>query len=365
MADRHDRAGAERQGRGPGSADSSSKEDRSSDRLGPSGVVQRLWEGGGGPGIRVLGALLGPAELGFRAAVRVRNAAYRVGLADTDAPPVPAISVGNITVGGTGKTPLVRWLVRRLVERGWVPGILHGGYADDEPLLHRRWFPDLPVVADRDRLRGAGEAMRRGADVLVLDDAFQHRRFGRDLDLVLVSAETWSRTARLLPRGPYRESPRALRRADLVVITRRTADGRAAARVEVEAARVSGCPTARVHLRPGAWLDARFRPRPGPPAGPALAVAAVGRPDDFFDQAESVGVQLGDAIAFPDHHPYTPAEAAVLQEEAAGRPIVTTAKDAVKLGELLRGADLWILEQDVVFESGRERVTRAIDEVVT
>lgn len=335
------------------------------DRLGPTGLVQRLWEGSGGAGTRVLGTLLLPAEAGFRAAVRLRNAAYRFGVADTDAPPVPAISVGNITVGGTGKTPIVRWLVRRLVERGWTPGILHGGYAEDEPILHRRWFPNLPVVADRDRLRGAGEAMRRGADVLVLDDAFQHRRFGRDLDLVLVAAETWTRAARLLPRGPYREAPRALRRADLVLITRRTAEAAVAVRAEVEAGRVSGRPTARVHLRPGAWLDRRFRTRAGSPPGPAMAVAAVGRPDDFFDQVEGVGVELADAIAFPDHHPYTPAEATALREEAGDRPIVTTAKDAVKLAGLLPGSDLWILEQDVVFESGRERVLRAVDEVVS
>ena len=143
------------------------------DRLGPADAVQRLWEGQqGGLGGRLLGALLTPAELGFRAAVHARDAAYRSGLMDSDAPPVPAISVGNLTVGGTGKTPMVRWLVRRLIRRGFTPGILHGGYAEDEPELHRRWFPDLPVVADRDRLRGAGTAMQDGADVLVLDDAF-------------------------------------------------------------------------------------------------------------------------------------------------------------------------------------------------
>src|SRR5690606_7983757 len=130
------------------------------------------------------------------------------------------------------------WLVRELVRRGFTPGILHGGYAEDEPDLFRLWFPQLPVVAERDRLRGAGKAMHQGADVLVLDDAFQHRRFGRDLDVVLVAAETWTRHARLLPRGPYREPPRSLRRADVVVVTRRTASAEQAARVEVDVARI-------------------------------------------------------------------------------------------------------------------------------
>lgn len=335
------------------------------ERLGPADAVQRLWEDDTGLRSRVLGAILTPAELGFRSVVRARDAVYRAGIARADTPPVPAISVGNITVGGTGKTPMVRWLVRRLLERNWTPGILHGGYADDEPMLHRLWFPGLPVVAEKDRLRGAGIALEMGADVLVLDDAFQHRRFGRDLDIVLVAAETWSRDARLLPRGPYREPPRALRRADIVVVTRRTMSAEDAARVEVDVARVSGHRTARVHLRPGHWLDPKLRRRPGQPEGPAVAVAGVGRPDDFFDQAEAAGAQLVDAIAFPDHHPYTRAEMDALVREAAGRPVVTTAKDAVKLVKGMAGAELWVLEQDVVFESGKEWLLRVVDGVLS
>jgi tetraacyldisaccharide 4'-kinase len=301
--------------------------DEGPDRLGASGVVQRVWEREGGAAERTVAALLVPAELAYRGAVRARNAAYRSGLLDTDAPPIPTISVGNITVGGTGKTPVVRWLVQRLVARGFTPGILHGGYADDEPELHRR--------------------------------------FGRDLDIVLVAAESWARDARLLPRGPYRESPLALRRADLVIVTRRTADPEVAVRTEHDVARISGSPTARIHLRPAGWLDGRFQDREGAPPGPALAVAGVGRPDDFFDQAEDAGAQLADAVAFPDHHPYTRAEATALLEEAAGRPLVMTAKDAVKLAPWLAGSDLWVLEQVVAFESGRDRVLRRVDEVVS
>lgn len=338
--------------------------DRPGDRLGPADVVQRLWEGEAGLGGRLLGAILTPAELGYRAIMRARNEAYRSGVAGADAPPVPAISVGNITVGGTGKTPMVRWVVRQLVRRGFTPGILHGGYAEDEPDLFRLWFPDLPVVAEKDRLRGAGKAMHMGADVLVLDDAFQHRRFGRDLDIVLVSAETWSRQARLLPRGPYREPPRSLRRADLVVVTRRTASAEQAARVEVDVARISGRHTARALLKALGWVGPDGAPRPGGPQGPAIGVAGIGRPDDFFDQAEEMGADLVDAIAFPDHHPYSPGEARELMRLAGGGPIVMTAKDAVKLAPLMKEGDLWILEQSVVFESGRDWVIRALEEVV-
>lgn len=345
--------------------DDSQAEGEHPERLGPADALQRLWEGDVGLGGRVLGALLTPAEVGFRTMIQARNAVYRTGIARADAPPVPAISVGNITVGGTGKTPMVRWLVRHLIERGWTPGILHGGYAEDEPMLHRRWFPELPVVADRNRLRGAGAAMELGADVLVLDDAFQHRRFGRDLDIVLVSAEAWTPDARLLPRGPYRESPKALRRADVVVITRRTMAVADAAKVEVAVARIAGRRTARVHLRPGPWLGATLRRRKGVPVGPAMAIAGIARPDDFFDQAGEAGARLTDSIAFPDHHPYTRAEIDALVEEAAGRPVVTTAKDAVKLASRMKGVDLWVLEQDVVFESGRDWFLRAVGGVLS
>ena len=195
-----------------------------------------------------------PPKSSSASAMTARNVLYDRGLFRSYRLPRPVISVGNLTTGGTGKTPVVRWLVRVLRRRGWTPGILHGGYAEDEPALHRAWFPDLPVVADRDRLRGAGRAMEMGADVLVLDDAFQHRRIGRDLDIVLVAAEAWGRTARLLPRGPYREPPSALRRADLVVVTRRTATAARAAQVEWDVGRISGRPTARLHLDARRWI---------------------------------------------------------------------------------------------------------------
>ena len=347
-------------------ADRTGREEDRTAPLGPVDAVQRLWEGQGEAGLkgRLLGAVLTPAELGYRAVMGARNAAYGAGLAPTDVPPVPAISVGNITVGGTGKTPMVRWLVRLMRRRGWTPGILHGGYAADEPALHRQWFPDLPVVADRDRLRGAGRAMSMGADLLVLDDAFQHRRIGRDLDIVLVAAETWTGHARLLPRGPYREPPSALRRADLVIVTRRTATPERAAAVEAAVARASRRPTARAVLEARRWIHPSGRAREGAPEGRVLAVAGIARPDDFFDQAEAAGARLDDAIAFPDHHSYTRREANALLRLAAGAPVVMTAKDAVKLAPLMGEAELWVLEQKVTIEAGRDRVLRALEGLV-
>lgn len=333
------------------------------DRSGAPGVVERLWDGRLGPLGSVLGVLLIPAELAFRAIVAIRGAAYRTGLLPTHPAPAPAISVGNLTVGGTGKTPLVRWITEHLVEHGRTPGILHGGYSDDEPALHRRWFPSLPVVAERDRRAGAERAVAAGADVLVLDDAFQHRRLGRALDLVVVSAESWTSSPRLLPRGPYREPLKALDRADLVVVTRRRAGSDDAAQVARSVRSHCDAPVAVARLAPGGWLTGDGAPRDGAPSR-GVAVAGIGRPASFFDQVARSGVTLTDTLAFRDHHEYGPEDAARIREAAGGGAVVTTAKDAVKLGPLLPDADLWVQDQAVIFEEGERSVKEALEEAV-
>lgn len=330
---------------------------------GPAGLVERLWEGRPGPLGTVLGALLTPPELAFRGIVATRDVAYRTGLLRSHPAPAPAISVGNLTVGGTGKTPLVRWLVGELVARGRTPGILHGGYSDDEPALHRRWFPGLPVVAGRDRLAAARSAVADGADVLVLDDAFQHRRIRRSLDVVLLAAESWTPHPRLLPRGPYREPLRALDRADVVVVTRRRASAAAAADVARSVRSRTSAPVAIAWLAPGEWLTAGGTARGGRPAR-GLAVAGVGRPEAFFQQVAELGVTLTGALAFRDHHPYHPADADRIRDVAGAGPVLTTAKDAVKLETLLPDTDLWVLDQAVTFEEGREAVVEGFEEAI-
>lgn len=329
---------------------------------GASGVIERLWSGQPGLLERLLGGLLTPPELVFRGLVAARDVAYRSGLLRTHAPPVPTISVGNLVVGGTGKTPLVRWIVQRLVERGRTPGILHGGYSDDEPALHRQWFPELPVVADRDRVRGAEAARAAGADVLVLDDAFQHRRIGRDLDVVVVAAERWTPSPRLLPRGPYREPLGALGRADLVVVTRRGADVDTAADVARSVQERTRAPVSVAHLMPGGWLTGEGAPREGRPVG-GVAVAGVGRPGAFFDHVSDAGVSLRHTLAFRDHHDYDAADAARIRRMAGDGAVITTAKDAVKLAPLLADVDVWVLDQAVRFDQGRDGVVDALEGV--
>lgn len=323
--------------------------------------VERRWRTGRAAD-GALGCLLGPAAALFRFAAWVYHGAYDIGLLRAWRAPVPVLSVGNLTVGGTGKTPMTRWLVARLRDGGARPGVLHGGYADDEPLLHRSWYADTPVVAARDRRVSALEAVARGATVLVMDDAFQHRSMARDVDVVLVAAEAWTGAAPMLPRGPWREPLRALRRADVVVVTRRSADAESAGRVAHALAETTDRPVARIHLAPSGWVTPDGEPRQGTPAE-CVAVAAIGQPEAFMEQARQAGAMVAELLEFPDHYQYGPADVGVIRSAARGRDLVTTAKDAVKLRNLLDPDTLWVLDQKVVVEAGEDVLKELLDRV--
>ena len=187
-------------------------------------VARSLWRDGGGwaPLAR---AVLAPASLLYRAATGARNAMYERGVLTISKPEIPVISVGNLAVGGTGKTPVAAWMASTLKARGGRPAIVRRGYGGDEPRVHELINPDVPVFVNADRAMGVREAASGGADVAVLDDAFQHRRVSRLEDVVLVSADQWREPIRLLPAGPWRELPSALSRASMVVITRKAMDG--------------------------------------------------------------------------------------------------------------------------------------------
>lgn len=292
-------------------------------------AVQDSWGGDrGAPGRRWAGPALAPAELAFRWGVAARNAWYdrRRGVAA----PIPVVSVGNLVAGGAGKTPVVRWLGDWLAAAGVRAAVVCRGY-DDEVALHRRWSGAEAVFAGRDRAAAVAEAHARGHGIALLDDGFQHRRLARALDVALVAAEDPMR-ARMLPRGPYREPLRSVRRATHVLVTRRTAGaGAAQAWRELLARAAPEVPSAEVGMEMGAWTDLAGAPA-GPPAGDVLAVCSIARPGAF---ATGLRTLLGGArvelAAFPDHHDFTARDVAALRVRCAGRPIACTEKDAVKL----------------------------------
>jgi len=320
-------------------------------------AFERVWYGDSVPA-RLARAALGPAELVYSGAVRLRGALYDRGVLVRHVPPLPVLAIGNVSVGGTGKTPVTAWAVARLRERGARPAVVLRGYGGDEPLVHEALNPGVPVVVDADRVRGARLAHASGADCVVLDDAFQHRRLRRTADWVLVAAERFERTTHLLPAGPLREPREAVARASVVLVTRKTEAAAQAAEVADRIEAAYRVPAAVVHLAPSGLVNARdgasgtlsdLRNQR------VLAVAAVGAPELFFAQVRALGARDVQTMAFRDHHAFTASD--VQRIVAAGRSvdmIVCTLKDAVKLAPLWPrdASSPWYVSQRADVERG-------------
>jgi tetraacyldisaccharide 4'-kinase len=326
--------------------------------------VTRWWAGDAGAVGMALDVALLPAEWAFRGVVHARNAAFDRGVLRAESVVVPVISVGNVGVGGAGKTPVAAWLVARLREWGRTPGIALRGYGGDEVMVHRELNPGVRVATAVRRVEAARELAAAGCDVVVLDDAFQHRRLHRDLDVVLIAVETWDGRPRLLPRGPWREGVAGLARADVIVLTRKSAPPERAREVAAEVAlAVPGKPVAVCHLAADRLVrlhGGEVAPLSSIAGREVLAVAGLGMPRPFFDALRQAGATVDEA-AFPDHHPFTAADALRIVSRAMGRPIVITRKDAVKLRALVSSSpEVFVLEQAVRLEAGLDRVDAAL-----
>jgi len=293
----------------------------------------------------------------YLAAVTLRNAFYdyvpgRVRKVDR-----PVISVGNITVGGSGKTPMVAWIAQRLIDQRRKPALLLRGYkaapiatgaaaksADawrsqsDEALVLKRLSPSAAVIIDPDRVAGAKRAIAGGADAIVLDDGFQHRRIARDLDIVLIDATRPFGYGHLLPRGLLRESTRSLRRASLIVLTRSDeVDESSRTLLMSTLRRVSGGkPVAAARHKFSGFVDVNGAAVPDaePSAMRAVIFAGIANFESFRRGLEKLGVKVLAAYQYPDHHAYSRGEIDGLPVTAAeldANVVITTEKDAVKL----------------------------------
>lgn len=333
-------------------------------------MIEALWTGRG-KRARAARAMLAPAEALYGAVIATRGKLYDWGIFRATEFSVPVLSVGNLSVGGTGKTPVAAWLAHRFSERGAAPAIVLRGYGGDETIVHERLNEGIPVIAAADRVRGIREAIAQGVDVVVLDDAFQHRRARRDADILLVSADAWRGKPRLLPAGPWREPLRAARRATLVIITRKTADrsvvedvkralGNAAPRV----------PIAIAHLAPGdlkSTATGQTLPLQALHGADLTAIAAIAQPESFFKQLTELGAVVR-PFSFPDHHAFTAADARNLAAEADNSDfVVCTLKDAVKLESLwpAEAGSLWYVSQRLRIEDGQEHVDRLLDNLLS
>jgi tetraacyldisaccharide 4'-kinase len=305
--------------------------------------VSGLW-----PRIALAGLRLASGAYGV--GIAARNAGFDRGWKQRHHASVPVVSVGNLTLGGTGKTPMVEWLARWYRRRGLRVVILSRGYGNtvgmnDEGLVLEENLPDVPHLQDPDRVALASIATHElESQLIVLDDGFQHRRLARDVDLVLLDALEPFGLGHLFPRGLLREPVRSLRRASVVVLSRAdlvAAADRAAIRAEAE--RLAG---------PLRWVETRHAPLDlidsegnasslNELAGQSVAAfCGIGNPEGFRRTLLPICRELLDLRVFPDHHGYSAADVGSLEcwaHDLGANFVLTTQKDLVKLRAGLLG----------------------------
>lgn len=296
-----------------------------------------------------------PISWAYRGVMALRRAAYRSRLLNVYRPPVPVIVVGNLTVGGTGKTPLVIWIARKLVDCGFKPGIVARGYrgratrwpqqvrADsdpvvvgDEALLLAR-HTGLPVAVGPSRGEDVVALLRHAdVDVVVCDDGLQHHALARDIEIAVLDGVRRYGNGACLPAGPLREPAARIDEVDLVVTNGLAARGEFAMRYLAT----------RVH-RVGHAADSHSFE--GFPERNVHAVAAIGNPDNFFALLKRVGFRITQHV-FPDHHAFSPADL----DFGDGQPVIMTEKDAVKC-EHFGDPRLWYVPIEVELPEVFER----------
>lgn len=330
--------------------------------------------------------ILPPLSVLYSAVTRARLSLYRRGTLQSFKLDRPVISVGNITTGGTGKTPLVEWIARTVAASGKRVCILTRGYGRDNPgrrvavsdgnavlatpseagdepyLLANNLLGIAAVIADADRVAAGRAAIAQfNPDCFVLDDGFQHLRLARDLNIVTVDATNPWGGGHLLPYGRLREPLSSLSRADCVVITRIDQAADVPALTEKLRRLTANAPI--FHLRMRVMRIKQFQPAPEVMQSPLAAFCAVGNPGSFFNELQHEVVL---AKAFPDHHRYTQRDIDSLIEaarRAGAQSLITTAKDAVKLQSLSFSLPCYILEIEPQIENESELVQLILNSV--
>lgn len=333
-------------------------------------LIRWLWTSGRVDARLARAALLPVAGL-WRSWTAIRALVYARRWLPVQDLPLPAVAVGNLTVGGSGKTPVAMWIAKYYADRGHTPGILLRGYGGgDEARVHARALPAAHVVADADRVAGAERALARGATVLVLDDAYQRLDVRRDLNILVVSAETTRAVRWPLPAGPWREGLGEARRADLVVVTRKRASREAADTLSADLRARTSAPVAIAHLglaRFEGLLSARVVAPDALAGRRVVAASAVADPEAFVTQTKATGAAV-QVATWKDHHEYRREDVAWLAHAARRADhLVITEKDAVKL------RDQWpadapeplVAVLDLTWEEGGDAVAVALDAVVT
>ena len=302
----------------------------SSDNSSPHSLRQALW----------------PLGLLYGSVAAVRNGLFAIGWQRVHKLPAPVISVGNLTVGGTGKTPMVAWLCALAKQQGKVPGVLARGYGrapgaelNDEGMLLQQRLPWLRQEQDPDRVAAGHRLVKKGADFIVLDDGFQHRRLHRDLDVVCLDARLPFSNGYCLPAGDLREFRSGLRRADCLLLTRAGSLEREQIKARVDRLReIAGkdLPMHACEHEPTDLVrqpDGSCEPATSLHGRRVVLLSAIAKPQSFRATVLSLGAQVAFEIVHRDHHRFTSAEvtAAAAKASDLDAMLVTTEKDDARL----------------------------------
>jgi tetraacyldisaccharide 4'-kinase len=312
--------------------------------------------------------LLWPLSLVYGAYVRVRRTVYARGWLKSRRLKAMVISVGNLTVGGTGKTPMVLWLAEKFLGEGKNVAILSRGYrgtngsSDEVELLKRRLGDRVLFGVGPDRFRcGSRLECANAVDVFLLDDGFQHLQLARDLDIVMLDGSREIKNEWLLPAGPLREPVAACRRADILVVSRKSGRPLIEAK-DTDKFSIFYAQTRLLGFR-RFGSDSRQKYLSELGAGRFVAFCGIGNPNAFFEDLSLWRVSVADKKAFPDHHKYSAGELEQLQSrgEACGAAgLITTEKDAENLPQANPRLPIWIAVIDFVFTAESELLA-AID----
>ncbi len=339
--------------------------------LGPSEFRELVSGRRRGPTASLLRAALRLLEWPYTWAVRCRNRRYDRRPDMVHSVDVPVISVGNITLGGTGKTPTVEWLATWLADQGVRVGMVSRGYGsqagqpNDEALELAQKLPQVPHVLDADRVRGARRAVREfGCRLLLLDDAFQHRRIARDLDIVLIDALEPFGFGHVFPRGTLREPLSGLSRADVVILTR--------SRLVSDAERAGIREHVRRSAPTAAWIEATYTPQCLlSPSGerqelaslagkPIAAFCGIGNPAGFRRALAGCGLEIAAMRELDDHFPYAQSDLEDLRRWTDNLDVaaaICTCKDLVKIADRWTGAKpFWALSSRLEITSGQDQL---------
>ena len=322
---------------------------------------------------------LSAIEIPYEALVRLRNYGYDHSILTVKKASAPVISVGNLTLGGTGKTPLVAWLAHWFAQHNKKPAIISRGYKaktgqlSDEAAELKILLPTVPHYANKQRIIVAREAVAKGSDVLLLDDGFQHRQISRDLNLVTIDATDPFGCNRLFPRGLLREPLWGLKRADALVLTRTDQVSiKTRNEIQEQCFQFVGShdkPWIETEHRPSnlRLVDGTTQPLKTLQDKRILSLSAIGNPAAFHRTLTTLGHEPVATLTFPDHHKYTTDDIHRISEETesvGAEIIVTTLKDLVKLPlASVRNRPLCALEIGIQFQTGLQDLEYLLNKI--